>query len=233
MERKVALSLAIPFFNEEPNVVPVLNDLVEALDAEGVAFEILAVDNGSSDATGRLIEGLHARDARIVPVKIQTNRGYGYGILTGLREAKGAVVGYAWGDGQVSSADVARIYIAFEGSTAQMAKACRTERHDGLFRLVQTRCYALVFTLLFGPGIRDPNGCPKLFRRESFASIAPVSNGWLLDPEIMVKARRLDYEVLNIPVVFRKRERGLSKISPFTSLGFFLGLIKMRFSLPG
>ena len=111
MAEVIALSVALPFFNEEPNVVPVLEDLVQTLDAEEISFEILAVDNGSTDATGSLIEGVHARDARIVPVKIRINRGYGYGILTGLREAKGEVVGYAWGDGQVRGADLLRIYL--------------------------------------------------------------------------------------------------------------------------
>jgi glycosyltransferase involved in cell wall biosynthesis len=228
----IALSVTLPFFNEEPNVVPVLEDLVQVLDAEGVRFEILAVDNGSTDATGRLIDEMHAQDRRIVPVKIQTNRGYGNGILTGMREATGEVMGYTWGDGQVRGADLVRIYRALVASDAHLAKARRTERHDGLFRLIQTRCYALIFTLLFGPGIRDPNGCPKLFRASAYAAIAPVSRDWLLDPEIMVKAKRLGYRMENVPVVFGKRERGRSKISPFTGLGFLAGLLRMRLQLP-
>lgn len=228
---RIDLSLAIPFYNEEPNVVSVLEEITKALDGKGVSFEILAVNNGSSDATGDLIASMHERDKRIKPITITVNRGYGYGILTGLKEARGKVVGYTWGDGQVSAADLVRIYEAFHAERAHIAKALRVKRQDGLFRWVQAKCYTMVFTLLFARRIPDPNGCPKLFRRSAFEKIAPTSHDWLLDPEIMIKADRLKYKVVNVPVVFLKRKQARSKVRIFTTIGFILGLLKIRFGM--
>lgn len=222
------LSVAIPFYNEEQNVVPVLEDLIQSLENAGITFELIAVDNGSIDGTGEKIDSMLAKDPRIVPVRIPKNRGYGFGILSGLAETRGRVVGYAWGDGQVSGQDLVRIYQALESDKAHMAKARRVKRHDGLFRLVQTKVYFGVFTALFGRACPDPNGCPKLFLRPALEKIAPRSHDWLLDPEIMIKAGRLDLKIGQVPVEFQRRKRGSSKVNLWTALGFIVGLLGMR-----
>ena len=227
----ISLSIAIPFYNEEPNVVSVIKDIVTVLESKGILFEILAVDNGSSDATGNLIASMHEQDKRIVPVRVPVNKGYGFGILAGLGKAKGGVLGYTWGDGQVSAADLLRIFEALLEKDAHIGKAHRTERHDGLFRLIQTRCYSVVFTILFGCRVPDPNGCPKLFARSAYERIAPASHDWLLDPEIMIKARRLGLDVVNVPVVFQKRKHAGSKVRIFTAIGFIWGLVKIRLGM--
>ena len=224
------LSLAVPFYDEEPNVEPVLRGLTSALHGEGVSFEILAVDNGSGDRTGERIRAAAEADHTVRPVTVPFNRGYGYGVLQGLRRARGRVVGYTWGDGQVSPEDLLRVYRALHAEGADLSKAWRRERHDGPFRLIQTRIYAVVFTLLFGRRVLDPNGCPKLFRREALARIAPRASDWLLDPEIMVRAPRLGLRVTNVPVVFHRRSRGRSKVRPLTAFSFFLGLLRLRFT---
>lgn len=225
---KIILSLAIPFYNEEPNVQSVLKDLVSELDSEGISFEILAVDNGSCDATQKRIQEMHEQDPRIKPVTIAKNLGYGHGILEGLRHAQGEIIGYAWGDGQVIARDVRKIFRTLVDSGADLSKAHRVKRHDGLFRLIQTRLYAICFLFLFGPGFKDPNGCPKLFRRGLYERAGFTSTDWLLDPEILIKARLQGARIVNVPVVFNKRKRGISKVRWFTSLGFFLGLLKLR-----
>jgi glycosyltransferase involved in cell wall biosynthesis len=230
-KNKINLSIAIPFYNEEPNVFDVLEDHVAVLDGAGLSFEILAVDNGSRDTTGDLIESMRQQDGRIVPVTIPVNRGYGFGILAGLKAGRGDVLGYNWGDGQVPAADLLRIYEALVGGQAHLAKAWRVKRHDGLYRLVQTRCYSIVFALLFGRGIRDPNGCPKIFLRSAYERIAPASHDWLLDPEIMLKARRLNCKIVDVPVVFLKRKNARSNVRIFTAISFFFGLLMIRFGL--
>ena len=138
-------------------------------------------------------------------------------------------MGYAWGDGQVSASDLLKIYRALREEKTHLAKALRVERHDGLFRWVQTRCYAVVFAALFGRFLRDPNGCPKLFLREALEDLAPTAFDWLLDPEIMLKAGRMNLRITEVPVVFRKRRKGRSKVRGFTAAGFCLGLLRLRF----
>ena len=228
-----ALSVALPFFNEEASAAFVLGDLITVLDRADLHFELVAVDNGSRDDTGSILKKSAEQDPRIIPVTVPRNKGYGHGILTGLARCRGDVLGYAWGDGQVSAEDLLRIYRALIRKKADLAKARRVIRHDGPFRLVQTRCYGVVFALLFGRGLHDPNGCPKLFRRELYEGMVPASRDWLLDPEIMVKARRLGARITDESVEFLARKKGRSKVNLGTTIGFFLGLLRMRlFGLP-
>jgi dolichol-phosphate mannosyltransferase len=222
------LSLAIPFYNEEPNVRPVLADLSAALAARGLRFELIAVDNGSRDGTAAEIASFLIDHSEVLLVRVPQNRGYGHGILTGLARARGRVVGYAWGDGQVSAEDLVRIYDALIEQGTDLAKAQRVRREDGRFRLCQSLAYRAVFALLFGWRCPDPNGCPKLFLAEAYARIAPRSKDWLLDPEIMVKSHRMGMKAANVPVVFKKRRRGRSKVSLKTTVSFLAGLLRMR-----
>lgn len=228
-EGDIELSLAIPFYNEAPNISYVLDEIVVTLDDAGIAFEILAVNNGSRDDTGPFIDAYGEKEPRVVPIHVEKNLGYGNGILRGLGRTKGAYCGYTWGDGQVKAKDLLRIFTALKSTGADLSKALRVTRHDGFFRLVQTRCYFIVFLLLFWWPQKDPNGCPKLFIRESFERINPKSKDWLLDPEILIKAKKLKMKVVHTPVVFNKRERGKSKVNLMTTISFFWGLLKMRF----
>jgi hypothetical protein len=148
--------------------------------------------------------------------------------LAGLEKARGRTVGYAWGDGQVSGQDLVRIYQALKSAPADLAKAQRVKRHDGPFRWIQTKVYFAVFSVLFGRICLDPNGCPKLLDRAALEKIAPRSHGWLLDPEIMIKAGKLNLKVVQVPVEFHKRRRGISKVNLGTTLGFLAGLLWIR-----
>ncbi|MDD5499843.1 MAG: glycosyltransferase, partial [Candidatus Nanoarchaeia archaeon] len=82
------LSLVIPLFNEEENVVSLLNVLTSALKKEGISYEVLAVDNGSMDNTGDLIDKFSKKCRNVIKIKVKENKGYGFGVLSGLKKAK-------------------------------------------------------------------------------------------------------------------------------------------------
>lgn len=214
------LSVAIPFYNEEVNAESTVRNLILTLEAHGVDFELTLVNNGSQDRTGRILEELVASDARLLVLHVPQNKGYGWGVLSGLGRCRGRYVGYTWADEQVRSIDLVRIFTQLKAEGADLAKACRKVRHDGLVRRVVTTIYNRCFPLFFPVQSRDINGCPKLFRREVLMAMGLECKDWFLDAEIMIKANRQGLRIAEVPVVLYPRRGGRSNVSFLTILEF-------------
>jgi len=223
------LSLVIPLYNEAGNVAGVARGLLAAFSAVAVDVELVLVDNGSADDTAAQVDRLAAGDARVVPIHLSPNRGYGGGILAGLNVARGSVLGYTWGDNQVRPADHVKVYDRLCEDHLDLCKACRVERHDGLRRKVITVCYNAAMRLVFGRiGTRDANGCPKLMRRAAYEALDLQSKNWFIDPEIILKARRRKLAVGEVPVIYHAREQGRSKVKLATLVEFTVSILRFR-----
>lgn len=220
--------MAIPFYNEEVNAEPTVRNLILALEAHGVDFELTLVNNGSEDRTGGILEELIASDARLRVVHVPKNEGYGWGILSGLERCRGRYVGYTWADEQVRSTDLVRIFTQLKAEGADLAKACREVRHDGLVRRVVTTIYNHCFSLFFPVQSRDINGCPKLFRREALVALGLQSKDWFLDAEIMIKAHRQGLRIVEVPVLLYPRRGGRSNVGLLTILEFVCNILWYR-----
>ena len=119
----MSLSLVIPFFNEGKNVEDVIMDIINEFNEKNINYSLIAVNNGSSDNICDILEELSSRYSQIKIVNINKNIGYGYGVTQGLKVATGDYVGYSVGDGQISGADVARVFDeAKRGNTSRPQK---------------------------------------------------------------------------------------------------------------
>lgn len=231
MSEEKDLSLIIPLYNEEDNVERVVNGLIRELDSHSVDFELILVENGSTDETKRIIEKVARADKRIKPLYLKKNAGYGGGILKGLKEAHGRHLGYLWGDEQIKAEDVLKIYLTLKEDGLDLCKARRVKREDGFKRLVLTRIYNyLFFPLLFNTESRDVNGCPKLFKRQAFLKLNVQSTDWFIDPEIVIKSQKEGLKIGEVPVVFHQRENGVSKVGFSTAIEFIINLLRYRFT---
>jgi glycosyltransferase involved in cell wall biosynthesis len=225
------LSLVMPCYNEEEVVERTLRDLFAAFEAAGRRLEIVAVDNGSRDRTGAILAASAERDARLVAVSVEVNRGYGHGVLAGLPHARAPWIGILCADGQVSAEDVAALFALGDPEDGpRLLKVRRRFRRDGLRRKFVSILYnGLVNVLYPGLGSIDVNGNPKILPREAVERMDLRSTDWFLDAEIVIKARSLLLPVVEVDVVGHARGGGKSNVRASTCLEFVRNLVAYRF----
>jgi glycosyltransferase involved in cell wall biosynthesis len=226
------LSLVMPCYNEEALVGYTIPKLFDAFSKAGHQLELVAVDNGSCDRTGERLRALAARYPGIVPVRVDVNRGYGFGVLTGLPKATAPWVGIIPADGQTDAEDVVRLFEAARVTDGRvLAKVRRRFRMDGLQRKIISVGYNLFVRMLWPRlGSIDVNGSPRLFPRHMLDAMQLKSTGWLLDPEVVIKAHYLGLRILELNVFGRMRSNGLSHVRPEACLEFARRLLVLRFS---
>ena len=226
------VSLVVPCYNEEGIVGYTLQRLHGAFTKAGYLLELVVVDNGSADRTGEIIHEFATRHENVVCHRVDVNEGYGFGILSGIPRCKAPWIGMIPADGQVDAEDVVRLYeavITTDGNV--LGKVRRRFRMDGLYRKLVSTSYN-VFVRILWPSLEsiDINGSPKLLPRDAIMNMGLRSKGWLLDPEIMIKAHYMGLRVMEFNVFSRMRGNGVSHVKVMTCWEFLHNLLRFRFS---
>ncbi len=226
----VELSIVIPCYNEE-EVLPVsMPLLLGRLQELNLKHEIILVNNGSWDTTPKVIDSFTAEGYPVKRVDVSVNQGYGWGIICGLKQAKGKYIGYMCCDGQISPDDVVHTFQAIQNTPrGTMSKVKRINRGDGLVRDFSSKSFNLLFRVMFGAITPDVNGVPKFFHREDLQLLNPTSKDSFIDPELMVKAKARGFSLIEVPVPFYQRLGGTSKIRVLSiSFEFLRHMIQFR-----
>lgn len=224
------VSLVMPCYNEERCIDQTAPELTRVFSSAGVALELVLVDNGSTDDTARVIDGLVASGLPIRKVTVEQNRGYGDGILRGLEVCRAPIVGYLCADGQVAAEDVLRTFRLIEGRQDRvLAKVRRRFREDSVKRKVVSIIYNGLMQASFGwLGAIDINASPKILSRRNFRAMDLQSRDWFLDPEIILKAKAMGLRVIEIDVEGRPRRSGISHVRKSTMLEFLKNIWRYR-----
>ncbi|MSP15935.1 MAG: glycosyltransferase family 2 protein [Myxococcales bacterium] len=226
------VTLVMPAYDEEAAIGATVGGLLGSFAAAGIRLELIVVDNGSRDRTGAIVAELAAADARVVPVRVAVNCGYGHGIRAGLARATSAWVGWINADGQVAPADVVRIAATALAATAPaLLKVRRTTREDGWQRrLVSVLFNQFANALFLGLRSADVNGSPKLVPRAWLTQRPLGSEDWFIDAELLIAAKRHGLPMIEVPVAGLARGGGRSHVR-FAALAEFVGnLLRARFS---
>lgn len=226
----VDLSVVMPFYNEGKQTKIVSMDVLKNLKRSSLNFELILVDNGSRDVTGKIIDKLTKKYKQVVPVHIEKNIGYGFGVRTGLNKAKGNVLGWIDGDGQFGPENILKEYKKLKSGKYGLCKGRRIVRYDGLKRKISSLFYNTLFNILFLNTLKDINGKPKLITRECYDSFDIISNDWFIDAEIIIKAIRNNYKICEVPLKFKARKEGKSNVRLRTVWEFTRNLFKFRFA---
>lgn len=208
-EDTVRYSLVIPCFNEAAGLPDLVKKCRLVLDALKHS-EILLVNNGSTDDSSEVFATLGLPTQRLKVVDVRENQGYGHGILSGLREARGQWVGWTHADLQTDPMDFCRaIDLVERHSGPVFVKGNRIRRPLG--DLVFTAGMSVFETLLLRTTLRDINAQPTVFDADSMRTwIDDAPLDFSLDLYAYYKAKKLGAEVIRFPVVFAERQHGQS-----------------------
>lgn len=207
---QLAFSVVLPCYNEAANLSLIL-DGYRRVWRNGC--ELILVNNGSSDNTAEFLQQELAKPensfARSVLVPV--NRGYGYGVMAGVRAAEGAVIGISHADMQCDPLDVFRAYDRLIANFGQPAVVKGRRAARGFSASVITAGMTAIATTVLMKRLTDINAQPKVFPRALVQYLADAPDGFELDLCILYTAKELGWPVLEIPVVFGKRMHGTSK----------------------
>lgn len=209
------LSIVVPAHNESKNLKLLVPQLDATLSTLNELYEIIVVDNASTDDTQETIVALKKRFPTVVSV-FEGKKGFGSAILAGLERSQGEVIGYIHADNQMEAMDIVRIYQKLKREGLELCKATRLDRYDGLIRWFISKVYNLLFRVMFQVCLRDINGSPKLFTRQFFQAAHINSRDWFIDPEVIIKAQRLGARVGEIEIRTRPRPHGSSQVRAAT-----------------
>jgi dolichol-phosphate mannosyltransferase len=214
----VKLSVVIPARDEAAAIVETIDGARSALDEYGIDYEILVVDDGSSDATGERVAELGEHDPRVRVVQSPYRHGFGLAVRAGLETYTGDAVAVMMADGSDHPVDLVRYHRLLE-SGYDCAFGSRFMRgsvvHDyPWFKLVLNRITNWVIKLLFRHGYNDTTNAFKAYRREVIETIQPLlSKHFNLTVEMPLKAivRGHTFEV--IPTSWTNRTSGEAKLA--------------------
>ena len=207
--RVPALSFFFPAHNEAENIEALVAEALATLPSLADEFEIIAVDDGSRDATPQIADRLAAADPRVRAVHHEVNQGYGAALRSGFRAARFELVCFIDGDRQFKVADIARLLERMDGSDSpDVVLGYRLKRADPFIRLAYARAYRLALRLLFGLRVRDPDCACKLFRRATLADIRLESGGAFMSAELLIKLRARGRRLAQVGVPHYPRTAG-------------------------
>jgi glycosyltransferase involved in cell wall biosynthesis len=206
------LSVFFPTWNEEDYVERAVRAAEEECQrlvdvGEIAAYELVIVDDCSTDRTPEIADALAATDPRIRVVHHAVNRGLGGSIKTGFESVRGDVVLF-------EMLELGRALRVLRHYEADMVSAYRLDRTgEGPRRALYSFVYNALVQLVFGTRVRDINFAFKLVRRHVLEAARPVSEGSFIDAELVIRAQKLGFHIVQIGVDYFPRSRGVSTLS--------------------
>jgi glycosyltransferase involved in cell wall biosynthesis len=219
MAASESLTLFFPMWNEEEMIertVAAALEIGEELVAAGRIgeFEVLLVDDASTDATPAMADRLADEHRQVRVVHHPANRKLGGSIRTGLSEAKGDIVLYTDADMPFDLAQLHKALRLMEIYDADIVSAYRHDRTgEGLKRAVYSYVYNSLAKVALGLRMRDVNFAFKLLRRRVIDHLDLRSEGSFIDVELLAKAQRMGFHIIQFGVDYFPRARGTSTLS--------------------
>ncbi|MFO1111166.1 MAG: glycosyltransferase family 2 protein [Bradyrhizobium sp.] len=212
----IAVSIVVPVRNEENNVAPLIAEIASALDGRW-AYEIIYVNDGSTDTTGDKLTELKKRYSQLRQIRHATSGGQSAAVRSGVRAARGGIVATMDGDGQNNPAFLPELIAAVEkgGGRIGLAAGQRVGRKDTGFKKLQSRVANTVRSAILHDGTRDTGCGLKAFPREVFLAM-PYFDG--LHRFLPALVRREGFDIAYVDVVDRPRHSGVSNYGFFDRL---------------
>ena len=193
-----SLSVFFPCFNEKDAIGPLTKKTLTAVTQICEDFEIILVDDGSTDGTSGIADQLAATYPAVSVVHHVQNCGYGAALQRGFRTARKEYVFYTDGDGQFDINEISMLLPLI--AEYDIVSGYRLNRQDGFLRKFNAFCWSSLVGFLFDLKLKDIDCAFKLYKREIFDHIEMHSTGALIDTEILARAKQKGYSMTQIGV---------------------------------
>ncbi len=226
----INLTIVVPCFNEEQSLEDTIK--TNSNDANRILknFEIIIVDDGSTDNTPKIASALSKKDSNIQLVTHKKNLGLGAAILTGARVAKYDLITYLPGDGQVYLGDI--VSGLKKAKDADLVLTYRKERSDyNVYRKLLSWGLTQLLRILFGLKYKDYNWV-HIYKKSIFSKLEIESKGVFFLGEIVIKAHKQGMKILEAESIYRPRRSGFSKTAKLrTVVNAFFDLSRIWYKI--
>jgi len=228
------LSLVLACYNEGQVIEDSVAEIVNTLDRTRYAYEIIFVDDCSTDQTRELIERIIGwyPDKRMSTIFHEQNKGRGGTVSDGIRAADGAVVGFIDIDLEVHAHYIPSCVNAVEnGADVAVGRRVYKLNLRSLDRYLMSTGYVWLVRRLLGVDLHDTETGYKFFKRERILPVLDEieDQRWFWDTEVMVRSYYKDYQIAEIPCLFLRRFDKTSTVSPLSdTLDYFRKLWRFR-----
>jgi glycosyltransferase involved in cell wall biosynthesis len=203
---KLEISAVVPVYNEEENLPVLIPMLIKVLKGLGGFFEVIFVDDGSSDGSQRILREMASQYPSLRVLRFRENRGLSTALVAGMREARGEKIVTLDSDLQNDPADIPKLLEYLD--RYDMATGWRQKREDSWLKKISSKIGNSVRNWLSGENIQDSACTLRAFKKECVKEI-PVFNGMHRFLSTLVKMG--GYRIIEVPVSHHPRKFGKSK----------------------
>jgi len=210
-DRSASVSLVLPAWNESEVIVKAIAEADAALRLIADDYEIIVVDDGSTDNTSELVAQVAAQNSSVRLVTHNPNRGYGAALRSGFLAATKDLVAFTDADCQFDLTELDRFVLL--SKRYDLVCGYRINRKDSALRCLYSRVYNQLVRVLLRTEVRDVDCAMKMFHRGVVKNINITGNGFLVNSEILTQAKQQGYSVVEVGVTHRPRTEGTSTVS--------------------
>lgn len=233
---KQKYSLVIPLFNEQDNIVNLVEKIVSLKLIDCGLDELVLVDNGSFDKTSKVIKDLQSKYSWIRAIYLKVNQNYGGGILHGINNSKNDITAIIPGDLQICPSELKKLfqlYITKKTKTnCLLIKGKRDSRDDSFYMRVVSYIYNKLASFIFDIKPLDINGLPKIFDKKLTNLLrTDINKSFLFDLELILTCIDNNYQIVESSVNLADRGSGKSswsgkRINTYSQI--FLEMIRLK-----
>ena len=224
------LSVFFPSYNEEKNIECTIMAALKVAPEVSDKYEIIAINDGSSDRTGEIINGLAKKYKTVKAIHHKRNRGYGAAFKSGFYSAKYKWIAFTDSDGQFDFSEIVNFIKKQKETGADLVIGYYKKRRVSFSKILTSRVWEFMIFVFFRLHVRDIDTGFKFVSKEVINSIPKLESerGAFISSEFLVKAKKQGFKIVEIPVTHYPREKGAGTGRNLNVIaGSFLDLVRL------
>jgi len=204
------LSVFLPAYNEGKNLGNTIKNVLKGLNANVNTWELIIVNDGSKDDTGKIADSFARVDKRITVIHHNPNQGYGPALISGLYACKYPWISFIDSDGQFDFLEIKNFIAAQEKTKADLVIGFYKKRQVSFSRKLNTKIWQIIVWILFGLNVKDIDCGFKLISKKVLDKIDKLQSkrGAFISSEFLIKVQKAGFKIVEIGVNHYPRKQG-------------------------